>query len=50
MKWERSKEIKIELFTKGEVPILMHSLEVWEHPRVHTLKRMHSDGNLPYNK
>jgi hypothetical protein len=30
-KWERSKEIKRELFTQGEVSVLMHSLEVQEH-------------------
>jgi hypothetical protein len=27
-KWEKSKEIKRELFTEGEVPILVHSPKV----------------------
>jgi hypothetical protein len=30
VKWERSKEIKRELFAQREVPVLMHSPEVWE--------------------
>jgi hypothetical protein len=34
MKWERSKEIKRELLMEGEVPVLVHSPEVWEHPQV----------------
>jgi hypothetical protein len=34
LKHERSEEIKRELFMQGEVPILMHSPEVWEHPWV----------------
>jgi hypothetical protein len=35
-KQERSEEIKGELFTYGEVPILVRSLEVWEQPRAHS--------------
>jgi hypothetical protein len=30
--------IKRELLTQGEVPGLMHSPEVWEHPRAQALK------------
>jgi hypothetical protein len=36
-KWERREEIERELFMEGEVPVLVHSLEVWEHPRPHAL-------------
>jgi hypothetical protein len=53
-KWERSQEIKGELFTFGEVPILVRSVEVWEQPRAHTpgwpsLRRMHLCKDLPSN-
>jgi hypothetical protein len=40
----------------GEVFVVMHSAEVWEHPWAQALKcpslrrRMHSYRNLPYNK
>jgi hypothetical protein len=51
-KREKSEEIKRELFTHGEVPVLVYSPQVWEHPRAHTLrcpslKRMHSYKNVP---
>jgi hypothetical protein len=46
---EKSEEIKRELFAEGEeVPVLMHSPEVWEHRQAHILgcpsphERMHS--------
>jgi len=51
-KWERSEEInkrvKRELFTQGEVLVLVCSLEVWEHPWAHSLKfrGRHSTKNL----
>jgi hypothetical protein len=55
MNWERTEEIKRELFTYGEVPILVCSPEVREHLRAHILgcaplRRMQSYKNLPYNK
>ncbi len=34
---EKSEEIKRELFGEGEVPVLMHSPEVWEHRQAHIL-------------
>ncbi len=35
---EKSEEIKRELFAEGEeVPVLMHSPEVWEHRQAHIL-------------
>jgi hypothetical protein len=51
MKHGRGQEIRRELF---RVPMLMDSLEVQEHPQVHTLrcpshKRTHSYNDLPYN-
>jgi hypothetical protein len=54
-KWERSEEIqkrvKWELFTQGEVPVLVCSPDIWEHPWAHalkfaSLKRRHSNTNL----
>jgi hypothetical protein len=55
MKGERSEEIKSELFTQGEVPVLMHSPKVWEHPWDHALgcpylRRTQLYWNLPYNE
>ncbi len=52
-KRERSQAIKRELFAKGEVPILVCSPEVWEHPPVHairwpSLRRTHLYKDLPY--
>jgi hypothetical protein len=51
-KWERSEEfflkrVKRELFTQGEVPVLVCSPEVWEHPWAHALK-FPSRRNLRY--
>jgi hypothetical protein len=51
---EKCKEIKRELFMLGQVPVLMHSPKVWEHPWAHTLKcpslkKMHSYVKLTYN-
>ncbi len=53
--FERSKEIKRELFAWGEVLKLVRSPEVWEHARAHalgcpSLRRTHSYGNLPYTQ
>jgi hypothetical protein len=36
-KQKRSKEIKRELFTQGDVLVLMRSPEVGEHPQAHAL-------------
>jgi len=30
--WEKCEEIKRELFILGQVPVLVHSPKVWEHP------------------
>jgi maltose-binding protein MalE len=54
-KQDKSDEIKRELFTQGEVPVLVYSPQVWEHPETHTLrcpslKRMHLYKNLPTTK
>jgi hypothetical protein len=43
------------LFAKGEVPILVCSPEVWEHPPVHairwpSLRRTHLYKDLPYKQ
>jgi len=50
MKRARREEIKRELFIEGEVPMLMCSPEVWEHPRVPFPQENTLGRNLPYNK
>jgi hypothetical protein len=37
-KQSNNKRVKRELFTQVEVPVLVCSREVWEHPWAHALK------------
>jgi len=37
-KRSNNKRVKRELFTQGEVRVLVCSHEVWEHPWAHALK------------
>jgi hypothetical protein len=48
----RKQKVRVDNIWGGFV--LVHSLEFWEHPWAHalecpSLRRMHSNGNLPYN-